>query len=88
MRRGRVVDITGCVGGLAHLIRRYRQPVPAGGVVVACRPLPSAAADQKVTRRCCSSTPYAPLPSAPARLRAPCWSSTALRIPRWRVGGA
>jgi rod shape-determining protein MreB len=50
VRRGRVVDVAGCVDLLSHLIRRYPQPVPAGGVVVACRPVLTSEADQDVTR--------------------------------------
>src|SRR5688500_9397442 len=39
VRRGRIVDVEGCTRALSHLVRRYPQPVPAGSVVVACRPL-------------------------------------------------
>lgn len=50
VRRGRIVDIDGCVDSLSQLARRYTEPVPAGGVVVACRPLLATDADQAVTR--------------------------------------
>ncbi|GIF01143.1 rod shape-determining protein [Paractinoplanes rishiriensis] len=51
VRRGRIVDIEGCAALLSQLIRRYREPVPEGGVVAACRPVSSSEADQTVIRR-------------------------------------
>jgi rod shape-determining protein MreB len=51
MRRGRVADVGGCVDLLSRLVRRYPEPVPAGGVLVACRPLLASGADQEATRR-------------------------------------
>lgn len=49
--RGRVADRRGCVDLLAHLIRQYRDPVPAGAVVVVCRPVLATMAEQYVLRQ-------------------------------------
>jgi rod shape-determining protein MreB len=62
VRRGRIVDVDGCTRVLSHLVRRYPQPVPAGSVVVACRPLLAAEADQDAARRVIDAV------LAPARL--------------------
>jgi rod shape-determining protein MreB len=62
VRRGRVVDIAGCTDLLSHLVRRYPEPVPAGGVVVACRPVLATGADQEAARRVLDAV------FAPARL--------------------
>ncbi|MEV4701716.1 cell shape-determining protein MreB [Actinoplanes sp. NPDC049316] len=51
VRRGRVVDVDGCVTLLTGLVRRYPEPVPPGGVVVACRPVLAAPADEQAARR-------------------------------------
>jgi len=51
VRRGRVVDIDRCTSLLTRLVRRYPLPVPAGAVVVACRPVLATEADQEATRR-------------------------------------
>jgi len=51
MRRGRIVDVDGCVALLSQLVHRYPEPVQAGGVVVACRPVLTGESDQAVTRR-------------------------------------
>ncbi|MEU8606488.1 rod shape-determining protein [Actinoplanes sp. NPDC048791] len=51
VRRGRVVDVDGCTSLLTRLVHRYPQPVPQGGVVVACRPVLASEADQETTRR-------------------------------------
>jgi len=51
VRRGRVVDVDGCTSLLARLVRRYPQPLPQAGVVVACRPVLASEADQEATRR-------------------------------------
>src|SRR5688572_14038419 len=51
VRRGRVVDADGCASLLSQLVQRYPEPVPAGGVLVACRPLLATDADQDATRR-------------------------------------
>ncbi|MCA2218856.1 rod shape-determining protein [Jidongwangia harbinensis] len=51
VRRGRVVDIDGCITLLSQLARQYPEPVPPGGVVVACRPVLATDADQDGTRR-------------------------------------
>lgn len=51
VRRGRVVDVDGCVALLTQLTRQYPEPVPAGGVVVACRPVLASEADQDAVRR-------------------------------------
>lgn len=50
MRRGRVIDPAGCVKLLSQLIRRYREPIPAGGVVAACRPVLAGDQDQAAMR--------------------------------------
>ena len=63
VRRGRVVDVDGCVALLSHLARRYAQPVPPGGVVVACRPVLASQAEQDATRRVLDAV------FAPARVR-------------------
>ncbi len=62
VRRGRVVDVDGCVGLLSRLVHRYPDPVPPGGVVVACRPVLATDADQDLTRRVLDAV------FAPARL--------------------
>ncbi|HET6534272.1 MAG TPA: rod shape-determining protein [Actinoplanes sp.] len=62
MRRGRVVDVDGCVVLLQHLVAQYPQPVPTGGVVVACQPVLATEADRTVTRRVLDAV------FAPARL--------------------
>jgi rod shape-determining protein MreB len=51
VRRGRVADGSGCVGVLTRLIRRYRDPIPAGSVVVVCRPVLASMAEQYALRR-------------------------------------
>jgi rod shape-determining protein MreB len=51
VRRGRVVDVEGCVALLSQLIRRYTEPLPAGAVVVACRPVLTDEQDRAVMRR-------------------------------------
>ena len=51
VRRGRIVDVDGCATLLSRLVRQYPEAVPAGGVVVACRPVLASEADQAATRR-------------------------------------
>ena len=51
VRRGRVVDVDGCVALLTDLVRRYPEPVPPGAVVAACRPVLASDADQRAVRR-------------------------------------
>jgi rod shape-determining protein MreB len=51
IHRGRVVDFDGCVAMLSQLVGTFAQPVPAGGVVVACRPVLASGDDQETTRR-------------------------------------
>ncbi|BCJ49768.1 hypothetical protein Asp14428_12430 [Actinoplanes sp. NBRC 14428] len=51
VRRGRVVDVDGAVALLERLVRQYPQAVPAGGVVVAYRPVLASGAEQEATRR-------------------------------------
>ncbi|MBF9128397.1 rod shape-determining protein [Plantactinospora sp. S1510] len=46
VRRGRVVDGPGCTGVLSQLIRQYRDPIPAGPVVVVCRPVQTTTTEQ------------------------------------------
>jgi rod shape-determining protein MreB len=48
--RGRVVDADGCVTLLTRLAQQFPQPVPPGGVVVACRPVLSTESEQATTR--------------------------------------
>ena len=62
VRRGRVVDVDSCITVLSQLVRQYAEPVPAGGVVVACRPVLATAADDAATRRVLDAV------FAPARL--------------------
>ncbi|WP_203789094.1 rod shape-determining protein [Paractinoplanes rishiriensis] len=50
VRRGRVLDVEGCISLLSQLIRRYYEPVPAGAVVAACRPVLASEQDQAVLR--------------------------------------
>lgn len=50
VRRGRVVDPRSCVTVLENLIARFDEPVPPGGIVVAGRPVLTAAADQHALR--------------------------------------
>ncbi|MEV0810487.1 rod shape-determining protein [Micromonospora sp. NPDC050200] len=51
VRRGRVVDAAGCAALLSELLRQYTDPVPAGGIVVACRPVLSTQTDEQAMRR-------------------------------------
>ncbi|MFU8851178.1 cell shape-determining protein MreB [Micromonospora sp. SL1-18] len=51
VRRGRIIDGPGCVTALAQLLRQHQVGVPARPLVVVCRPLLAAAADQDTTRR-------------------------------------
>jgi rod shape-determining protein MreB len=51
VRRGRVADASGCVGVLSQLVRQHRDPIPAGCVVVACRPVLATMAEQDAVRR-------------------------------------
>jgi rod shape-determining protein MreB len=39
MQRGRIADPTGLQALLARILARYQHPLPAGAVVVACRPV-------------------------------------------------
>lgn len=51
VRRGQIVDGAGCAVALSQLLREHRVQVPAGPLVVACRPLLATAAEQEATRR-------------------------------------
>lgn len=51
VRRGRIVDVAGCATLLSQLIRGYREPVPAGGIVAACRPVLAGEPDQATMRQ-------------------------------------
>lgn len=51
VRRGRVADGAGCIALLSELVGKYREPVPAGPVVVACRPVLATMAEQEAVRR-------------------------------------
>ena len=46
VRRGRIVDVDSCITMLSQLIGRYSDPIPSGGVVVACRPVLAGEQDQ------------------------------------------
>ena len=46
VRRGRIIDVDGCITMLSQLIGRYSDPIPPGGVVVACRPVLAGEQDQ------------------------------------------
>jgi rod shape-determining protein MreB len=51
IRRGRVADGPGCVDQLTQLIRQYRDPIPAGSIVVVCRPVLATMAEQYALRQ-------------------------------------
>jgi rod shape-determining protein MreB and related proteins len=51
VRRGRVADGSGCVDALTRLIGQYRDPVPAGSVVLVCRPVLATMAEQHALRQ-------------------------------------
>ncbi|MEH0820242.1 MULTISPECIES: rod shape-determining protein [unclassified Micromonospora] len=62
VRRGRIVDGPACVSELRRILRDHRTPVPVGALVVACRPVLAAPAEQEATRRVLSAV------LAPSRL--------------------
>lgn len=49
--RGRITDPAGCGLLLRQLLRSYDRPVPAGAVVLACRPVRATVAEQLVLRQ-------------------------------------
>jgi len=51
VRRGRIVDATGCVSLLTRLLHTSGRALPVAPVVVACRPVQSAPADQDAIHR-------------------------------------
>jgi rod shape-determining protein MreB len=51
VRRGRIVGAAGCVSLLSRMAHSYSQPLAAGPVVVACRPVLATVADQDAIRR-------------------------------------
>ncbi|MEU2609972.1 rod shape-determining protein [Micromonospora sp. NPDC007271] len=51
VRRGRIVDGSGCATALTQLLRHHQVRVPSRPLVVVCRPLLATAADQEATRR-------------------------------------
>ena len=51
IRRGRVADGAGCVDLLTQLTRQYRNPIPAGSVVVVCRPVLATMPEQYALRQ-------------------------------------
>jgi rod shape-determining protein MreB len=51
IRRGRIVDIAGCVTLLSQLIRRFSEPIPAGSVIAACQPVLAGEQQQAAMRR-------------------------------------
>jgi rod shape-determining protein MreB len=51
IRRGRIADGSGLQALLERLVRRYPRPVPAGAVLVACRPVLADADDDLAVRR-------------------------------------
>jgi rod shape-determining protein MreB len=59
VQRGRVVDAGGCAGMLSDLVRRHREPVAAGGLIVACRPVLATRSDEEVIRQVLDSA-FAP----------------------------
>ena len=97
--RGRVADGSGCVGVLSQLISQYCDPIPAGPVVVVCRPVLATMTEQYALRQVAatvfapsrlarSSTPYARQPSVPAPQRIACSSPTsAPNSSTWRHYG-
>lgn len=59
VRRGRITDAVGLENLLARLLRRYRRPLPAGAVLVACRPVLATPDDELTIRRLLSAV-FAP----------------------------
>ncbi|MEU7876517.1 rod shape-determining protein [Dactylosporangium sp. NPDC049140] len=51
VHRGRIADPAGYERLLTRLLRRYHRPLPAGAVVVACRPVLATADDEAAVRR-------------------------------------
>ncbi|MFC7535583.1 rod shape-determining protein [Actinoplanes sp. GCM10030250] len=51
VRRGHIIDETGCVALLRHLVRRFPETIADGGVVVACRPVQATTNEQNALRR-------------------------------------
>jgi rod shape-determining protein MreB len=51
VRRGRVVDVDGCVRLLSRLVHRYPDRLPPGAVVVACQPVLATETDLNATHR-------------------------------------
>ncbi|MGC5662760.1 rod shape-determining protein [Micromonospora sp. WMMD723] len=51
IRRGRIIDVDRCEILLSQVISRFSEPVPAGGVVAACRPVLAGDHDRAVVRR-------------------------------------
>jgi rod shape-determining protein MreB len=51
VRRGRIVDSAGYEQLLCRLLRRFHRPLPAGAVVVACRPVRTTADEEDETRQ-------------------------------------
>ncbi|SCF21358.1 rod shape-determining protein MreB [Micromonospora viridifaciens] len=62
VKRGRVVDGSGCATALTQLLRQHQVRLPSRPLVVACRPLLATPADQDLTRRVLDAV------FAPARL--------------------
>jgi rod shape-determining protein MreB len=50
VRRGRIVDAAGCVALLTRLLHTFPQALPAGPLVVACRPVLASADDDEIRR--------------------------------------
>jgi rod shape-determining protein MreB len=50
VRRGRIVDDAGCASTLAELLQTYPGSVPAGPIVIACRPVLATPADRATIR--------------------------------------
>jgi rod shape-determining protein MreB len=51
VRRGRITDPAGYEHLLTRQLRRFHRPLPAGAVVVACRPVMASAEDENTARR-------------------------------------
>ncbi|WP_229070896.1 rod shape-determining protein [Actinoplanes sp. DH11] len=55
VRRGHILDEAGCIALLHDLVRRFPEPIAAGGVVVACRPVQATMTEQYALRRVVSA---------------------------------
>ncbi|MEH1130560.1 rod shape-determining protein [Micromonospora sp. CPCC 206061] len=51
IQRGRITDPASLESMLARLLRRHHRPVPAGAIIVACRPVLATAEEEAATRQ-------------------------------------